>query len=434
MPFTVPPVKKVYGVLSFSGDKSVAHRAIILSAISNGKTIIRNFPHNIDCLATLKAFQELGIKVKLRKGSVVIVGKGLYGLRKPKNCIYAYSSGTTLRLLLGVLSAQNFNSELKADSALSKRQMLRIAYPLRLMGADIRARKIGREEFSPLMVFGKPLRAITYFLPIASAQVKSGILLAGLFAKGRTCVAEKIKTRDHTERMLKYFGAKIVVKGKKIFLEGQNPLISPKIIYIPGDISSASFFIVAALLLKGSRLKIKDVSINPSRSLILKILQRMNARIQIKPHSLKDCEPRADITARFSKLKGIVVKDSETPGIIDEIPVLMVAACLSKGKTLIKGVNELRVKETDRINSMTVNLRKMGADIKVVCRGKKEDILINGIPSLKGAFLNSYHDHRTAMSLIIASFRAQGKTQIDEIDCIDKSFPSFLDCLFRVKR
>ena len=268
-------------------------------------------------------------------------------------------------------------------------------------------------------------------MPVASAQVKSAILLAGLYATGATCVIEPVKTRDHTERMLRLFKAKIKVKQNKIVIKGKGELISPGRIFIPGDISSASFFIVLATILPDSRISIENVNLNPSRTGILKVLKRMGANIRVTSYELRvtSYEPMGDLLVKSSSLRGTVVRKEEIPSLIDELPILMVAASCAVGKTVFEGVEELRVKETDRIKSMSRNLRKMGADIRVLKTPKAEKIVIQGSGTLKGARVESFGDHRTAMSMVVAALRAQGKTRIDEISCINKSFPNFLTLL-----
>lgn len=452
------PVSCIKGEVFLSGDKSIAHRCIILGAISSGKTTINNFPFNNDCLATINAFRKLGIMItcNAKNHTVTVFGKGLSGLKQAKGPIFIDESATTLRLLLGILAGQNFKVTFTAGKSLSKRPMLRLATPLRLMGAQINAKaKIykGRyEEFPPIVIKGCDLKPITYKMPIASAQVKSAILLAGLFAKGSTRVVEQIKTRDHTERMLRLFSADIKIGEDAISVRGLKELISPANIYVPGDISSASFFIVASLILPNSKVIIRKVGLNPSRMGIVKVLKRMGADILTTylptchlpaASSLADAQGRAgagrrlsskfepigNLSARSSILKGTVIKREEVPFLIDELPILMVAACFAQGKTVLQGVEELRVKETDRIKSMCSNLRLMGARIEIVKEGKSENINIYGVKELKGAKVASFGDHRTAMSMIIASLAAKSKTEIDDIVCINKSFPGFVSLL-----
>ena len=517
--FSVRHASCVKGEILLLGDKSIASRAIIISAISCGKTTVENFPPNKDCLYTIKTFKNLGIqithqKVKslpldpsfkciggstlsgfkgigrttLRGKTITVFGNGLCGLKKPKGPIFLGDSGTTLRLALGVLAGQNFAVTLTAGKSLSVRPMLRVTAPLRMMGAEICARHIPKtknltpntkfEEYPPLTIKGGYLNPLTYKIPFASAQVKSAILLAGLYAKGKTCVIEPAKTRDHTERMLRLFKAGIKfssarntkalrkknkisngVNQNTIAIEGKKELVSPGRIFIPGDISSAAFFMVLGTILQNSRILIKDISLNPSRIGIIKILKRMGADIRITNYQLPitNYEPMGDLLVKSSSLKGTIVKKEEIPSLIDELPILMVAACFAIGKSVFEGVEELRIKETDRIISMSENLKKMGADIRVlsatsrggsssairiggcadVCgaknfggkTAKSEKIIIQGGRTLVGATVKSFGDHRTAMSMIVAGLAAEGKTRIDNITCINKSFPGFLNIL-----
>jgi len=444
----IKSVLRLKGEIVLLGDKSIAHRCIIVSALAEGETTIENFPTNKDCLYTIAAFKKLDIKIKQeplktpdKHPIITVFGKGLYGLKKPKGFLFVGDSGTTLRLLLGVLAGQKFAVTLKTGKSLSRRPMLRVTQPLRMMGAEINAkthmtpacRQAGhgarrREEYPPITIRGGNLRPISYTLPVASAQVKSAILLAGLYARGIIRVIETISTRDHSERILKLFKAEIQVKQNTIVIKGGKELVSPKRIYIPGDISSASFFMVAAVILPSSRICIKKVSLNPSRIGIIRVLKRMGAHIKVQGSRLKaqGCEPMGDLLVKSSFLKGTRVKKKEVPSLIDELPVLMVAACFAKGKTIFEGVEELRVKETDRVKSMSENLRKMGANIEVLNVGKSENIIIKGIKQLKGARVRSFGDHRTAMSIVIAGMCAKGKTLVDDITCINKSFPEFL--------
>jgi 3-phosphoshikimate 1-carboxyvinyltransferase len=413
------------------GDKSIAHRFVILSCLSPQKTTIVNFPFNDDCLSTVRAFKSLGLKIIFdkRKKLVGVSGKGLGGLSRPKEKIFVGESGTTLRLLLGVLAGQDFPVELTCAKSLSKRPMLRVTLPLRKMGARITCRKSPQgEEYPPIQIRGGELNPVVYKIPVASAQVKSAILLAGLYAAGTTRVIEPLKTRDHTERLLKAFGAQVKIEGKQISVKGGKELRSPGNCYVAGDISSAAFFMVMAAITGGSRVLLKNVSLNPSRLGIIKVLKRMGARIKVTSRKALAAryEPMGDIEVKSSKLKATVIKKSEIPSLIDELPVLMVAACFARGRSRFQGVGELRVKETDRIESMLENLRKMGSQARVT---SLEEIVINSKGGLNGARLKSYGDHRTAMSLIVAGFAASGTSIIDDTKCIGKSFPDFLKVL-----
>lgn len=435
--FQIKKALHIRGEVSLPGDKSIAHRSIILAAISRGEVKVKNFPANQDCLSTIKAFKKLGIKISFSSPDklVSIKGAGLYGLNKPKGPIFLGDSGTSLRLILGVLSGQEFSAKLTAGKSLSKRPMRRVTEPLRKMGAIINAacslKPAAFEEYPPITIRGGELKAITYKMPVASAQVKSALLLAGLYACGVTKVIEPIPSRDHTERMLKLFKADIEVKKNSIKIKGKKELVSPSTIIIPADISSVAFFIVAACILPNSKILIKNVGLNPTRTGILGVLERMQADIKTynKRPTTYGLEPAGDLIIKSSRLKGTIVRKEEIPSLIDELPILMVAACFAKSKTIFEGVGELRVKETDRIRSMVENLGRMGAKINVVKAAKLENIVIEGVKKLQGAEVRSFGDHRTAMSLIIAGLIALGKTTIDDISCINKSFPDFLKIL-----
>lgn len=444
------PAGCVKGKIIPSGDKSIAHRAVILSALTSVKTRIDNFPINDDCFYTVKAFKRLGVKIicdprgknKNNTSVITVFGRGLSGLKQPQSPIFLGESGTSLRVILGVLAGQKFRIKLTTAAGLSKRPMSRVTVPLRLMGALIKAkvkRQKGKiEEYPPIIIKGGSLKAIDYTLPVASAQVKSALLLASLYVNEPVRIKEAVKTRDHTERMLKLFGADIKIRQNEITIKGGKELASPKRIYIPGDISSAGFFMVLAAILSGSRILLKNVGVNPSRAGIIRILKRMNARLRVDSSSgfkrPAVYEPMGDLIVEGSSLKGTVVKKEEIPSLIDELPVLMVAACFAEGKTIFEGAGELRVKETDRINSLTENLRRMGADIRIEKRDGLENIVIRGVERLNGAKVKSFGDHRTAMSMVVAGSAAYGNTEIDDITCIKKSFPNFLELLKKITK
>ncbi len=419
------------GKVFIPGDKSISHRAVILSALAQKQTTVKNIPLNEDCLATINVFRKLGIKIKLDKAScqITVFGRGLFGLHQPVSAVRIKESGTTFRLLLGVLAGQSFRTKLSAGNSLSRRPMLRVIRPLRLMGACISSRAINGEEYPPITIVGQSLTGITYKLPVASAQVKSALLLAGLYARGATKIIEPLKTRDHTERMLKLFKANLKVQGNTITIRGGKDLVSPRALSIPADISSAAFFMVAATIISNSRILITNVGLNPGRSGVIKVLNRMGAGLKIKKSSVRENEPVGDILAVSHTLGGIKIKKSEVPSLIDELPILMVAACFAEGISVFESIGELRVKETDRIKSMLSNLTKMGAQIKVVKSGANENIVIDGDRKLYGAKLSSFGDHRTAMSIIIAGLAACGESSIDDVSCINKSFPDFLKTL-----
>lgn len=436
IPFAVKKKFIPRGKIKVPGDKSIAHRALIISALAGGKTVIKNFPIHDDSYATLNALLALGVKISCRNNQVLVFGRGKQGLLKPEKPIFVDNSGTSLRLLLGVLAGLDFKTKVLANKYLSARPMSRVNVPLRLMGAKITAKTKDKEEYAPIIINGGGLKGIVYRSPIASAQVKSAILLAGLFAKGKTKIFERLNTRDHTERMLKLFGADIVVKNKRVILDPRRDLVSPHEIYIPGDISSAAFFIVLATIVPKARITIECCSLNPGRSGIINVLKRMQAKIRVvvsKDNASVNFEPQGKLIISSSKLKGTVVCSNEVPSLIDELPILMVAACFARGRTIIKGVGELRVKETDRINSMAVNLRSMGADIRVDKIGLIENIIIQGQGKLYGSELRSFGDHRTAMSMVVAAQGAQGASRLDDVSCVSKSFPGFLKTLNSLK-
>ena len=409
------------------GDKSISHRAAILAAMSKGRTKIRNFLFSDDCLITLGVLEKLGIQISAdrKNKEVVVVSRGSF--KPPKSDLFMGESGTSARIFLGLLSGQNFSSRLTAAPFLLKRPMARVIQPLRMMGAHLVARQTKEGEFLPIDILPSFLYGIAWRQKISSAQVKSAILLAGLFAEGETIVLESVISRDHTERMLKLFGANIEIQKAKTTIR-KSHLETPKQITVPGDISSAAFFVVAGLLVKDSKIIIRNVGINPTRSGILNVLKRMGGRIKLL--NKKDLvEPVADIEVSSSDLRATIIKKDEIPSLIDELPILMIAASLAKGKSVFEGVGELRVKETDRIESMRWNLMKLGADVRVKGLKEREMIEIIGSKTLKGSSLKSFSDHRTAMSMVIASLAAKSSSHLDDTTCINKSFPQFLPTL-----
>jgi len=425
--YKAEPVKRLCGELNLPGDKSISHRAVMVGSIAQGSTRIRNFANSQDCLRTVEAFRHMGIDIATAGNEVTVTGKGLRGLKKPESALYLGNSGTTMRLILGILAGQSFECELTGDESLSKRPMSRVTHPLRSMGARIEGR--GDAEFAPLAIKGGKLKAISYKTPVPSAQIKSSILFAGLYADGTTAVKEKAKSRDHTERMLKLFGADLKVDGLSVSVKGPA-LLEAREIAVPADLSSASFFAVAAALLKGSSVIIKKALYNPTRTGIIEILKKMGADIKISNEDKEAFEPVCDITVKSGALKAIEIGPDIIPSVIDEIPIIMVAAALARGRTVIRGAGELRVKETDRINSMTTNLKRMKANIEV----EGDNIAIEGAKKLHGAELESFGDHRTAMSMIIAALTAEGNSTISDVGCVDTSFPAFFDALKTLTR
>jgi 3-phosphoshikimate 1-carboxyvinyltransferase len=423
MELVIEKINQLKGNISVPGDKSISHRSLILGSIAQGETRIYNFLNSLDCLKTFECMQSLGAEIELGEDNFIkIKGKGLYGLQEPKDILEVGNSGTTIRLLAGLLSGQNFYSVLNGDNSIRKRPMKRVVQPLRLMGADIWGREDG--QLAPLSIKGNLLNPLQYTLPVASAQVKSALLLAGLYAAGETIIKEPLPTRDHTERMLSIMQADIMISHQEIIIIG-GKFLKGTDIFIPGDISSAAYFIAAASILKDSQIVISQVGVNPTRTGIIKILKRMGAKINILNYQVKSNEPQADLEIEYSELKGIEIMPEEVPFLIDELPLIALVATQAQGKTIVSGAKELRVKETDRLKAIVSELKKMGANIKE----KEDGFIVVGPSKLQGAACESYHDHRIAMSLAIAALLAEGKTVIKNSECIDISFPGFENTL-----
>lgn len=403
-------VRKLVGEIKIPGDKSISHRGIILGAISKGETTIRNILLSEDTLKTIECFREMGIDISVDENSniVKIKGKGIYGLSKPRKPLNCGNSGTTMRLLAGLLAGQEFPSTLVGDQSLSRRPMDRIIVPLTQMGASI----MGEEgKYPPLTISPvKEIQDIKYELPVASAQVKSAILLASIYGQGNTEVIEKKVTRDHTERILSYF--------KENDFEGRD-------IYVPGDISSAAFFIVGGSVIKGSNITLKDVGINQTRTGIIDVIRQMGGNIKIKNLRVINNEPMADIQIKSASLKGIEIHEDIIGRLIDEIPIIAVAAAFAKGTTIIKGAEELKYKETDRIHAMVTELQELKADVSSLHNG----LIVRGKDSLFPGKLKSYDDHRIAMALSIAALNIEGESEIVGSECVNISYPSFYDSI-----
>lgn len=412
--------KNLCGKISVPADKSISHRAMLLSSLAEGKTIIENFLEAGDCLSTVSCLKKLGVNIKkIKNGHWVVEGKGKRSFREPLQLLDAGNSGTTARILSGILAGCDFTSVLTGDKSLQTRPMKRVTAPLRKTGADIYGR--GNGNFLPLVIEGKKkLKCVSHQLDVASAQVKSALLLAGLFADGETRVQEPGSSRDHTERMLKGFGVHVQNKNGTIAISGDGKLCGTTL-KIPGDISSAAFFIAAALLCEKSQLIIENITLNPTRTGFLSVLKRMGAKIKIADKSMQCSEPVGSLHVETSSLKGCKISKEEIPSLIDEIPVLAVLATQAHGETIIRGAGELRVKETDRIKSMTSQLTKMGARIEEF----EDGMAIQGRTPLHGTDVESFGDHRTAMSLCIAGLAADGETTVYNTQCISISFPSF---------
>lgn len=421
------PSKGLAGALSFLGDKSLSHRAIIFGALAEGDSHFMNVLPGEDCVCTKEAFESLGVSIKSHSPTeFTIHGRGLHSLKTPKKEIYLGNSGTSMRLLLGVLAGQPFRSVLTGDASLSSRPMRRVTDHLKRMGARIEGKD--GANFAPLTIHGGRLRGIEAALPIPSAQVKSALLLAGLYAEGRTQVTEPLKSRDHTERFLTYFGAKIETRGSTVSVEGGQRL-SAREFSIAGDISSAAFFMAMALLIPGSGVEFKSILDNPTRTGIFKVLRRMGVRFGVtRAGEMAGPEPVTDFSLTAQPLQAFEIKKEELPTLIDEIPILTVLATQARGTSVIREAEELRVKETDRIRSMVSTLSQMGAKI----RAQGDSLFIEGPTPLRGSVLDSFKDHRTAMSLIVAGMIAEGETRVEDVDCIDTSFPNFFALLERI--
>ena len=420
---------RLKGEVMIPGDKSISHRSIILGSLANGRSRIKGFLESEDCLNTLNAFREMGVQIeRVGDKEYIIDGVGLRGLKEPDCILDCGNSGTSMRLLIGFLAAQDFYSVLSGDASLRQRPMKRIIKPLTKMGAMIWSREGG---YAPLSIEGRSLSGIDYQLPVASAQVKSSILLAGLYSDQEVKIVEPALSRDHTERMLSGFGIDIKMEGYQIILPvDNNRRLYPQEIEVPGDISSAAFFITAGLITKGSEILLKDIGVNPTRSGFLDVVRDMGGEIKIINQREVSGEPIADIRVKSSQLKGIEISGEIIPKLIDEIPIIAVLASQAEGETIIKDASELRVKETDRIAAMVSQLSNLGVEIEELSDG----MIINGPARIKGGVkVDSYGDHRIAMSLAIAGLVAKSEITILNTQVINTSFPDFKGRLLSLK-
>ena len=404
------------------GDKSISHRSVMFGALAQGDTEISNFLRGADCLSTISCFRSMGVDIEEKGENVLVHGKGLRGLRRPDGILDCGNSGTTTRLISGILAAQDFDVTLTGDESIQKRPMKRIIDPLSLMGAEIES--VRGNGCAPLHITGAPLHGISYSTPVASAQVKSAILLAGLYADGETRVTEPAPSRNHTELMLSSFGADVRTEGTTVTIRQAEELYGQKI-QVPGDISSAAFFIAAGLLIPGSEILLKNVGVNPTRDGVLRVFRRMGGSIETTALSSGAGEPAADLLVKASRLHGVEIGGEEIPSLIDEIPVIAAAACFADGVTVIRDAAELKVKESNRIAAMTENLRAMGADVTET----EDGMIIRGGRPLHGAVIDSRNDHRIAMTFAVAALAAEGETSIPQWDCVNISYPGFLEDL-----
>ncbi|EEG77697.1 3-phosphoshikimate 1-carboxyvinyltransferase [Dethiobacter alkaliphilus] len=422
MSVTIEGAGPLTGEITVPGDKSVSHRAVLLGSLANGETRISGFLTGEDCLSTVSCMQKLGVPVQVNGSDVTVNGVGLEGLREPEDILDCGNSGTTARLLLGVLAGQPFYSVMTGDSSLRKRPMGRVTKPLKQMGAEILGRDDGK--LLPLSVLHGRLRPIHYNSPVASAQVKSAVLLAGLFADGVTAVTEPEKSRDHSERMLAAFGAEVEVDGNTVRVHGK-PKLQGQTVRVPGDISSAAFFLVAASIVPGSDLLVKNVGVNPTRTGVLEVLKDMGADLELVNERVESGEPVADIRVRAKELQGVEIGGDIVPRLIDELPVLAVAAMFAKGKTVVRDAAELKVKETDRIAAVVEEFDKLGAAVTAT----EDGFVVEGGRPLSGAIAHSRGDHRIAMSLCVAALAAQGAVTVEEPESVAISYPNFWDTL-----
>lgn len=419
---------RLRGSVPVPPDKSLTHRSVLFSALAEGESIINNPLMAADCLSTVSCVEALGAGVKGTPGRWTVRGTGLWGFKAPSGPLDCGNSGTTMRLLSGILAAQPFTTRLIGDASLSKRPMGRVAEPLRQMGADI---ELTDGKFAPMTIKGrKDLRGIAYRSPVASAQVKSCVLLAGLHTSGETSFEEPSVSRDHTERMLAACGVNVRRVGTKVIVHGPSKL-KPQIWDVPGDISSAAFFIVAGLVVPGAELRLQAVNLNPTRTGVLDVLASAGAQIRVENERTSGGEPAGDLVIDAQPpLRAFSVDKQIAPRLIDEVPVLAVAATQAKGTTVFSGIEELRVKETDRIAAIATNLRAMGAEVEE----RPDGLVVHGPTLLHGAVLESFDDHRIAMAFAVAGLVADGTTVIEGADCVGISFPSFWDTLERLQQ
>ncbi|HCL09991.1 MAG TPA: 3-phosphoshikimate 1-carboxyvinyltransferase [Blautia sp.] len=418
----IKKLTNLHGEITVPGDKSISHRAVMFGSLAKGTTRITHFLEGADCLSTISCFRKMGIDIENNNGEILVHGKGLRGLSSPTDILDVGNSGTTTRLISGILAGQNFVSELTGDDSIQSRPMKRIMTPLLSMGADITS--IKGNNCVPLRIAGHPLKAIHYDSPVASAQVKSCVLLAGMYSDGVTSVTEPVLSRNHTEIMLNYFGAQVTSEGTTASIVPE-PSLHAREITVPGDISSAAYFIAAGLLVPGSEILLKNVGINPTRDGLLRVCKDMGADITMLNVNM-DGEPTADLLVRTSSLHGTTVGGEIIPTLIDEIPMIAVMAAFAEGTTIIKDAKELKVKESDRILVMAENLSRMGADITPTDDG----MIIHGGKPLHGAEIDSYLDHRVAMSFAIAGLLCDGPLSIKGGDCVKISYPEFYEDLY----
>lgn len=423
----VQPTNQIKGTIRVPGDKSISHRAVMFGALAKGTTTIEGFLPGADCLSTIGCFQQMGIQIEQHADRVTVQGQGWFGLQEPSTRLDVGNSGTTIRLMAGILATQPFHVVMEGDESIAKRPMRRVIGPLRQMGAKIDGRKDG--EYTPLSIRGGQLQGIAYNSPVASAQVKSAILLAGLQAAGETTVTEPHLSRDHTERMLQAFGVQVERDGLTVRVKGGQEL-QGRSIHVPGDISSAAFLIAAVMMVPDSSLVIENVGINPSRTGIIDVVKAMGGSLELLNERVVNEEPVADLLVTHSRLQGIEISGDIIPRLIDEIPVIAVMATQANGRTVIRDAQELKVKETDRIATVVSQLSKFGANIVAT----EDGMVIEGNAKLTGAVIDSMGDHRIGMAMAIAGLVAEGETVIENDEAINVSFPGFAELLQRISQ
>lgn len=417
----IQKIKKAVGQIKVPGDKSISHRAVMLGSLANGVTEISGFLKGADCLSTIDCFRKMGIDIDINGENVTVHGNGLRGLLKPDEMLYTGNSGTTTRLLCGILAGQNFDTSITGDASIQKRPMGRVVKPLSIMGAKI------ENEYCPLYITGTKLHGIDYKMPVASAQVKTAIILAGLYADGETVIHEIEKSRDHTELMLSAMGADLTVDNLDITVKPTNDLTAVNV-DVPGDISSAAFFLVLGAIMTNSQITVTNVGVNPTRTGIIDVLKDMGADITLENVHTSAGETVANITVRSSSLKGTTVGGDIIPRLIDELPIIAVAAVFADGQTVIKDAQELKVKETNRIRAVVDEFNKCGIDITETDDG----MIINGGKSIHGADFKTYGDHRMAMSLTVLAQLADSESTLDDSDCACVSYPTFFDDFYKL--
>lgn len=411
------------GCFELIGDKSISHRAVMFSSISKGHNKISNFLMGEDCLSTISCFRKMGVDIQIDGKDVYVKGNGLYGLKRPEDILDVGNSGTTIRLMMGILAGNKFDATLIGDDSIAKRPMKRVTDPLKLMGCNIE----GNDDanYTPIKIYGGNLNAIDYHMPVASAQVKSALILASIYANDTSFIHEKIKSRNHTEIMLKSFGADINIENLKISVNPVNELFSQDI-YVPGDISSAAFIIVSALITKGSEVIIKNVGLNETRTGIIDVVKNMNGNIEIINERLVGGELVGELLVRYTpNLCATTIDKDIIPRLIDEIPVIAVLATQAEGTTIIKDAQELKVKESNRIKAMVDNLKILGADIEEL----EDGMIIKGKAKLNGGKINTFKDHRIAMAFSTLNLMSDEKIKLDNEDCINVSFPGYFDLI-----